>query len=360
MTCNACGSAALEQVFEMEPMPLAGSFAATREDALAATKYPLSWHFCTRCGLVNVEPRIDPALIYADYSYRTGDVPGLVRHHADFAKFLAPHGKGKYLEIGGNDGTLIRQLPKWWTKVNVDPSDVARKAWDGGYTLVNESWSSALGYRDNFDLIVSSNSFAHFQGLDDAFDAVREALTPAGQFVVEVHDLRATLISAQWDTVYHEHCAEWSEQALRTAAGLHGLKMVALSRTPLHGGSLRARFQKGKVKPEKPKLPEFSGLRHAYETRNAPSLADGSVAYGAAARATVYLNQVRPNIDYVVDASPRRAGRFVPGTGHQIITPDTFDTLERTIPATLITAWNHAHDIKARHPHYKGQWVTAW
>lgn len=83
-----------------------------------------------------------------------------------------------------------------------------------------------------------------------------------------------------------------------------------------------------------------------------------SAAYGAAARATVYLNQM-PGlpIDYVVDGSPLRAGRFVPGLGIPVLTPDVFD-IDRP-ETTLITAWNHAADIRARHPDYEG-WVSAW
>ena len=89
--------------------------------------------------------------------------------------------------------------------------------------------------------------------------------------------------------------------------------------------------------------------------RHRPDLPRGAAAYGAAARATVYLNQVETGVEYVVDGSPRRAGRFVPGVGIPIVPPEQFGNP----PACLITAWNHADDIKARHPEYD-RWVTAW
>ncbi|MTV69824.1 hypothetical protein GM538_13775, partial [Streptococcus pneumoniae] len=71
------------------PMPLAGAFAETREAALAAERFPIEWHRCHDCGLVNVAPDIPDHLIYADYSYRASDVPALVRHHQAFAAWLA-------------------------------------------------------------------------------------------------------------------------------------------------------------------------------------------------------------------------------------------------------------------------------
>jgi hypothetical protein len=59
-------------------------------------------------------------------------------------------------------------------------------------------------------------------------------------------------------------------------------------------------------------------------------------------------------VQVVFDDSPRRAGRFVPGTGTPIRAwADVGDRV-------LITAWNHAEDIKAAHPEFTGEWVTAW
>lgn len=99
-------------------------------------------------------------------------------------------------------------------------------------------------------------------------------------------------------------------------------------------------------------------LQRAYTDRRPPPLMAHSAAYGAAARASVYLNQMWPlPIDYVVDSSPLRAGRFVPGVGIPVLAPDVFD--EDRPDTTLITAWNHASDIRAKHPGYDG-WASAW
>jgi hypothetical protein len=50
-----------------------------------------------------------------------------------------------------------------------------------------------------------------------------------------------------------------------------------------------------------------------------------AVAWGAGAKATTFLNIVDPAgsvISHVVDINPRKAGRFVPGTGQRIIEPN--------------------------------------
>jgi len=350
MKCRGCDGSDLATVFAMEPMPLAGGFAATAEEALAATRYPLEWRECSTCGLVNVWPEV--AIDFSDYSYHASDVPALVRHHEMFADWLRRRFRpGLHIEIGGNDGVLTRLLP--WPTLNVDPSD----AWVG--PGINAPFSYELATTlPAADLITSSNSFAHFTGIGDALRGVRRLLAPGGIFVMEVHDLDATLRGNQWDTIYTEHACEWSSRSLATVGALHGLSLLELFRLPLHGGLLRAVFTSRlpMLRPPRRRSPDYSGLQAAYDTATAPPLPPGSIAYGAAARATVYLDHVRPAVDRVVDGSPRRAGRYVPGVGLPVVPPEDFGDP----PAVLITAWPHAADIKARHPDYRGEWVTAW
>ena len=348
MTCRGCDGTDLSTVLTMEPMPLAGRFAATEAEALAATRYPLEWRECRRCGLVNVWPDLDTD--YSDYSYHASDVPALVRHHEMFAAWLTSRFRpGLHIEIGGNDGVL--KVP--WPKLNIDPSD----AWVG--PGVNAPFTYELATTlPAADLVTSSNAFAHFSGIADALRGVRHVLAPQGVFIVEVHDLEALLATRQWDSIYHEHDCEWSARSLQVAGALHGLQLTELYRLPLHGGLLRAVFRAGlpMLRPPKPRPLDFAGLQAAYDTAVAPDLPDGSVAYGAAARATVYLDHTRPNVSAVIDGSPRRFGRFVPGLGLPIRSPDAFGSQ----PSALITAWTQAADIKAKHPDYRGRWVTAW
>ena len=357
MRCRACGGVT-EPVFEMAPMPLAGAFAATYEEAIASPRYPLTWRWCATCGLVNVAPDIDDAILYRHYHYAASEVPALVRHHAEYAGFLKTEHKGKVrlLEIGSNDGVLLRNLPEW-DVLGVDPSDIDSP----DVPRLREAFSLGLAQTlGTFDIVTSSNAFAHFSGIEDAIEGIAACLKPQGSAYIEVHDLDATLASGQWDTVYLEHKVEWSIDSLRSAFGAKGLWMTGAWLLPLHGGLIRAEFRKGKPRGYHPTIrPDFAPLVRAYQCRaeDAPVLPEGSVAYGAAGRTTVYLNQVRTNVRYVVDGSSRRAGRYVPGAGLRIATPAEFEA--DNPPATLITAWNHAPDIKAQHPGY-ARWVTAW
>lgn len=361
MNCRACRSDRLDEVFAMDPMPLAGAFAPTAEDARAMTRYPLAWYQCHDCGLVNVYPDIPDELIYSTYSYAASTVPALVRHHAAFAKTLTEQYPQpiRLLDIGGNDGVLLDQLPDEWDLWNLDPSDVARDASSRSSWYWTPDSDQLYSSDAQFDVVTSSNAFAHFTDIAGALDGVARILKPGGDFWIEVHDLYATLRTGQWDTVYHEHKVEWSCYSLWVNLQARGFRIVKTVNGPLHGGVVRVLARKeppGDIQPTV--LTDIYPLQQAYAKRKTPPLLAHSAAYGAAARATVYLNQMSGlPIDYVVDSSPLRHGKFVPGLGVPVLEPWVWE--QDQPDTTLITAWNHATDIQAKHPRYEG-WVTAW
>ena len=351
----------------MNPMPLAGGFTDSRAAAAAATMYPMEWYWCSRCGLVNVGEDIPDDTLFSHYRYASSDVPGLVRHFDAYADFLRERlggGSLRIVEIGCNDGVLLRRLPDAWERIGVDPSDVASSADLNGYELIPAAFSSELARTiGRADVVTSSNALAHFTAIGDAWDGIA-ALHPR-EVWVEVHDLHATLISGQWDTVYHEHKVEWSAASLIHAGAVRGLEAIAVHHLPLHGGLLRVGFRAGFASVEKPTPPDFARLAASYSGRRetpayrAIQAADWALAYGAAGRATVYLNQLPElNVRAVVDGSSHRIGYWVPGRALEIVAPSEFD--REPPPVTLITAWNNANDIREQHPEYTGRWLTAF
>jgi len=73
------------------------------------------------------------------------------------------------------------------------------------------------------------------------------------------------------------------------------------------------------------------------------------VAYGAAAKGNTLLNYcgIREDfIDYVVDRSPHKQGRFLPGTHIPIYHPDK---IKETMPNyLLVLPWNLTDEITAQ------------
>jgi len=378
--CRGChaSSTLLREVFCMAPMPLAGEFSITEAEARSAAIYPLTWVECDNCELVQVLEDLSDEALFKTYNYASSTVGGLVRHFMDYAKWLvARYGSDarRVLEIGCNDGVLLKQLPLSWDCIGVDPSDVAARGKTEGYELVNEPFTHALGassdFRESVDVITGSNCLGHISDLLDVFRGANAALRPGGELVIEVHDLDVTLSTGQWDTIYHEHKAEWSDRSLARCLGPLGFSLVTKERLPLHGGLLRAVFRKGgretpAVSTSKNSYDLLAGAyRHRRSTTPYRRLTDAVekgrmiAAYGAAGRANVWLNQL-PELpfEYIVDESPLRAGKFIPRVATPIVGRDHLKL--HPPDACLITAWNYAADIHAKNDGYRGEWLQTF
>ena len=98
----------------MDPMPLAGQFCSDSREALGAHCLPLSWVLCHHCGLVQVVEDVDESILFRRYNYASSTVSGLVKHFENYASHLvAAYGTSpiRILEIGCNDGVLLRRFP---------------------------------------------------------------------------------------------------------------------------------------------------------------------------------------------------------------------------------------------------------
>jgi SAM-dependent methyltransferase len=366
----------------MNPMPLAGMFCATKEEAVHAPAFPLTWLQCVRCGLVQVREDIPDSFLFSSYNYSSSTVGGLVRHFEGYAKLLGERygtdSKIRFLEIGCNDGVLLKRLPSKWTRIGCDPSDVAaRGAIGSDYELFSKPFSIDMvkqaGLENTIDVISGSNCLAHISDLKAVFEAVHLALRPGGHFWIEVHDLDELLEGGQWDTIYHEHKAEWSENSLVNCLEAVGFVHKETDRIPMHGGALRTLVEKGTAK----RSPNREGTANSnlavlnrsykarYETAAAKSLLNAQGAgrpigaYGAAGRANVYLNQL-PDLkfEYIVDESPLRANKYIPRVATPIVSPVSLE--QNPVESCLITAWNYRDDIIRKNPQHRGEWLTAF
>ena len=79
--------------------------------------------------------------------------------------------------------------------------------------------------------------------------------------------------------------------------------------------------------------------------------------YGAAGKATLWINACQMlYLEAMVDASPLRAGKLMPGTHTPIVLPQE---LKNNPPDYIfVTAWNYADLIRSKEKWFKGVWVT--
>jgi hypothetical protein len=172
--------------------------------------------------------------------------------------------------------------------------------------------------------------------------------------------------------VYHEHSYYFSIYAAGQLFWRHRMPLEKLEHITAHGGSLRLFFCKDyKTMMEAPDESFDFSTMHSRMKRTRVDF-QGFLAwarhhnklvwgYGAAAKATIMLNYCgidQTLISAIADTTPAKVGKYIPGTGIQIQTPQ--DWLDAAPDYTCIFAWNYEDAIRARYPEYKGQFFTPY
>ncbi|MES2309618.1 MAG: class I SAM-dependent methyltransferase [Verrucomicrobiota bacterium] len=250
-TCRVCGSKALTPVITLGNQHLQGSFVKPGEIEPPLRQIDLSIVRCdpTRdekaCGLLQMEHTVPPAVLYSNYWYRSGTNQTMRDHLQGIvtsALERRPIKKGVVLDIGCNDGTLLRCYPEEFERYGVDPSDVAQSG-KGNYTVVQDIFPSTelskVSGGKKFDIITS---IAMFYDLEDpvAFvKSIRDHLAEDGLWIFEMSYMPLMLKQNSYDTICHEHLEYYHLAVLETILKMAGMKVVDATLNDINGGSIR-------------------------------------------------------------------------------------------------------------------------
>ncbi len=378
--CRSCGRTDLRPFLSLGETPIAN--ALVDPDAVGPDpRYPLEVGFCPGCSLVQLTHELPAEVIFgADYPYHSSVSDTLVAHaaaHVDAVvaeRSLGPH--SLVVEVGSNDGYLLRRALDHRVRVlGVDPSPgpaAAAEEW-GVPTLTTffgcDVAEDVRARHGPADLVVANNVMAHVPALDDFVAGLATLVADDGVVSVENPDVGSLMANNAFDTVYHEHFCYFSTLAVDALFARHGLRLIDVASFPgIHGGTLRwtaSRSGRPSVAVSRRLAEERDrGLGDAavYEAfgRRVPriqadlrDLLDGLrargariAAYGAAAKGATLLNSSgidRRTVEYVVDGSPHKQGRAMPGARLPIHEPSVL--LTDRPDHVLLLAWNLQEEI---------------
>ncbi|MDA9865027.1 class I SAM-dependent methyltransferase, partial [Pelagibacterales bacterium] len=283
----------------------------------------------------------------------------------------------KLIEFGSNDGVLLKEFvkDKKFMCLGVDPainiSKIAKKEGVNVY-LGNFDVKAALEIENKygkFDYITGSNVFAHIDDIHSVVSAAKMLLKNNGSFVTEVHYLPNLIELNQYDFIYHEHLNYYTLKSLIKLFEIHKLKLINAEMIQTHGGSIRVTVspnlnKKASLKVKNILQSEKIINKKYFDRFNKNILIQREkinqmlsnliaskkriVGYGASGRGTILLNYC--NIDskklsYIVDESPLRAGKLMPGVKLPIFSIDYFKKDKVKVDYVLIIAWNYTDPI---------------
>jgi SAM-dependent methyltransferase len=214
-------------------------------------KIPLSLLRCDSvrderaCGLLQMEHTVPPEILYSAYWYRSG-TNNTMRQHlrgiAEDAAAIFNKSVACVLDIGCNDGTLLKFYPNDFQKYGVDPSDVAQEIKDD-ITVVQDIFpSDELNSRLQGKQLDIITSIAMFYDLEDpiAFTKeIKKVLSPDGIWIFEMSYMPTMLRMTSYDTICHEHLEYYSLAVIEYILRQAGMKIFNVALNAINGGSVR-------------------------------------------------------------------------------------------------------------------------
>ncbi len=390
-TCRLCDSSALDLALQLRAMPIADGFVPAELKGQPQENFPLDLFLCQSCGHAQLLDVVNPDLLYRSYLYTTSTSLGLDQHYRQYAAELValarPPANGLVMELGSNDGTLLRCYQTHGLRtLGIDPAtEVARRATASGVETLPDYFTSELARRlrserGPADLICANNVIANLENIGDAFDGIREVLAPEGVFVFETGYQLPIVEKLLFETIYHEHIDYHSVKPMEAFCRRHGLRLFAAKHIPTKGGSLRGLVcHAGSARPTEPSVAELIAVETqagihtlaAHQTyaarieqlkqdllkllRELRAQGKTIAAFGAANACTTLTHhfELGEFISYIVDDNPRKQGMFSPGH-HTPVLP-TQALYERKPDYVLVLAWRFLDAIQQKNQAYLAQ-----
>ena len=363
--------------------PLCETYPAREDLNSGEVYYPLHVYVCERCFLVQLEEYESAEHIFSDYAYFSSYSDSWLKHCETYCDKMTNrfglHEKSLVVEVASNDGYLLQYFVQRKIPVlGIEPAaNVAKVAIEKGVPSMVRFFGTDLAKELSAkgrcaDLVLGNNVLAQVPDLNDFVEGLKILLKPRGVLTLEFPHLMRLIEHNEFDTIYHEHFSYFSLLTTARIMEAHGLKLFDVEELSTHGGSLRvyacrAEDNSHEVDPAVQGLIEDerrAGLdsvvgyesfaRQVKQTKfalldlllTAAQQGKSVAGYGAPGKSATLLHYCgigKDLIEYTVDRSPYKQGRFLPGSHIPIHHPDR---IRETKPDyVVVLPWNLKDEI---------------
>ena len=350
--CKSCFSKNLTIFHRLENLPVNSCLLFDNQDE--AKNYPrgeLVLGFCRDCGFIgNLRFSSQLARYTEGYEEQQSFSP---RFNA-FAKSLATKLINRYdlhnktiVEIGCGKGDFLVMLCDLGNNhgIGIDPTYVPGRLDEGALKNVrfirdfySEKYSDYTG-----DMVCSRHALEHIPDTGAFMETVRRAIGNKTNTVVffELPDVERVLHECAFWDIYYEHCSYFTLGSLARLFRRAGFEVTDLAKDfdgqyllleakPATNSNHSAPLKEEESVEELSKAvakfqSNYAETVHRWK-RKIESVRDSGrrcVIWGSSSKCVAFLNTIgiHDEIEFIVDINPYRQGKYLPGSGKQIVAP---------------------------------------
>jgi len=201
-----------------------------------------------KSGLVQLAHTTPADIMYRKYWYKSGTNATMTKELEEIASLTQKLVKTKkgdvFVDIGCNDGTLLKFLDKDLSRIGFDPNDYKEESQKFADIIVNDYFTKASYKKTRFGkqkakIITSIAMFYDLEHPHNFVADVRNILDKNGLWVVQMSYLPLMLQQLAFDNICHEHVEYYSLTALKNLLDAHKMDIVDCHVNDVNGGSFR-------------------------------------------------------------------------------------------------------------------------
>jgi len=348
MKCRLCSKTSLSNCFNLGLQPLANKYPKNISEIQDEKRYQMDISFCSDCRSLQLDRIVSRQEMFEDYYYLSSVNKELVEHFENLAETLVARHHEFVLDIGSNDGILLKPLKQRGIKhLGIDPSvnvgEIANKM--GLKTLIGyfdqSMIAEVLSTHGKPTAIVASSVFTHLEDPQQFLKDTKTLLREGGELIIEIEYLATIINELKFERLYFDRPNYYSLTTLLHMANDVGLVCHDVELIETHGGSIRIYLSDANDPTPRPIAPaiekilatesevldkneilhKFKEFTHECDLlkHHLTALKDAGqkvIAYGAPARLATITNFAGIDsqlISLVIDDSPLKVNRFSPG-----------------------------------------------
>ena len=330
-TCRLCGSNKLKNNISLGEQYV-NDFPPSPAEKGRNGKCPLDVVLCENCSLFQLKHTAPQELLYSrHYWYKSSINDTIVNDLREIAEITSAITKLEkndvFLDIGANDGTLLKNLRGRAITVGCEPANnlTAELSTNCDY-VINDFWNYENYQKLDVGKATVITAIGMFYDMEDPNQFIKDAakaLKDDGLFLAQLMTLKPMLQSFDVGNICHEHLEYYTYESLKYMFEKNGLEIYKIEENTINGGSYRIfarKFEKGSINwTEDIKEQDLYDFKESLDKnralcvqyiKNAKKEGKKVYVYGASTKGNVILQYYDLGSEYILGAADKNPEKW--------------------------------------------------